>query len=88
MKVVLDLHGLHANDTTEVLEEYFLVVRVFAIFVFSRLFILLRLEAEFFYSLAYVVVGEQKQYIPSFYIPVRPAGTKLVQIVERQVIKT
>ncbi|KAF9078160.1 hypothetical protein BDP27DRAFT_1356852 [Rhodocollybia butyracea] len=42
-EVALDLHGLHANEATEVLEEF-----------------LLALEAEFFYGLAYVIVGEQK----------------------------
>ncbi|KAF9078166.1 hypothetical protein BDP27DRAFT_1356857 [Rhodocollybia butyracea] len=39
-EVALDLHGLHANEATEVLEEF-----------------LLALEAEFFYGLAYVIVG-------------------------------
>ncbi|KAE9393464.1 hypothetical protein BT96DRAFT_924018 [Gymnopus androsaceus JB14] len=42
-EVALDLHGLHANEATEVLEEF-----------------LLALESEFFYGLAYIIVGEQK----------------------------
>ncbi|KAJ4492644.1 hypothetical protein C8J55DRAFT_467801 [Lentinula edodes] len=42
-EVALDLHGLHANEATDVLEEF-----------------LLALEAEFFYGLAYIIVGEQK----------------------------
>ncbi|KAK0188919.1 hypothetical protein F5146DRAFT_685736 [Armillaria mellea] len=40
---VLDLHGLHSNEATEVLEDY-----------------LLALEAEHFYGLAYIIVGEEK----------------------------
>ncbi|KAJ3754135.1 hypothetical protein EV360DRAFT_52192 [Lentinula raphanica] len=42
-EAALDLHGLHANEATDVLEEF-----------------LLALEAEFFYGLAYIIVGEQK----------------------------
>ncbi|KAL0580574.1 hypothetical protein V5O48_001399 [Marasmius crinis-equi] len=42
-EVVLDLHGLHANEATEVLEEF-----------------LLALEQEYFYGLAFIIVGEQK----------------------------
>ncbi|KAF9258726.1 hypothetical protein L218DRAFT_1080285 [Marasmius fiardii PR-910] len=42
-EAMLDLHGLHANEATEVLEEF-----------------LLALEQEYFYGLAYVIVGEQK----------------------------
>ncbi|ESK97727.1 zinc finger ccch type domain containing protein [Moniliophthora roreri MCA 2997] len=42
-EVMLDLHGLHANEATEVLEEF-----------------LLALEQEYFFGLAYAIVGEQK----------------------------
>ena len=61
-EAALDLHGLHSNEATEVLEEFllavsFLFVACSGICMFTHD---LQLEKEYFFGLAFIIVGEEK----------------------------
>jgi Domain of unknown function (DUF1771) len=59
-EAMLDLHGLHSNEATEVLEKFLLAVSCpnFPCYSFTKLYS--QLEREHFYGLAYAIVGEEK----------------------------
>ena len=58
---MVDLHGLHGNEATEILKEFLLVVSGLAIEVFSMMGIRnSQLEREHFYGLVYIIIGEEK----------------------------
>ena len=62
-EVLLDLHMLHANEASDVLEDFLMAVSSMPrpIFVTTYLIVtLLQLERENFHGLAYIVVGDER----------------------------
>lgn len=59
-EAMLDLHGLHSNEATEVLEKFLLAVSSLPFPHYPSSEPNFQLEREHFYGLAYAIVGEEK----------------------------